>query len=199
VFLGYVIIQTADNTQEIVLMLLWAYIYYIPLVYLGLKSVTTVGIIFYTVTYYITIRAELFNDKLDRIIKGPHALRKFLNKFEIGSVIREHAAICSYIWQANSFFGELYTLGMIISLPTNLIGMNLIIFTPMNHLTILLYSFCILIGWTIIFLISFVLAIVQYEVKKTYKKMCKLQWKFDNTPIEYKIKVRLKHKISILV
>jgi hypothetical protein len=198
VLLSYMIIKVADNTQEIVLLLLWAYIHFIPTVYLMLQSVAIVAIVFYTVIYYITIRGELFNHKLDRIIKGSHsgplALREFIEKLEIRSIIRGHAAICSYIWQANAFFGEFYTLGIIISLPINLIGMNLIIFTPMNHLTLLLYSFFILLAWTGIFLFGFVLAKVHYKVNKTYKKMCKLQWKFNNTPTVYKIKVRLKRK-----
>jgi hypothetical protein len=33
------------------------------------------------------------------------------------------------------------------------------------------------------------MAVVHHQVTKTYKKLCKLQWKFNNISIGFKIKV----------
>jgi hypothetical protein len=83
----------------------------------------------------------------------------------------------------------MYSVGLIVSLPLDLIALNLVLFTPMNLLTSSLYLFLNIIVWLIIFFGSFLLAIVHHEIKKTYKKLCKLQWKFNNTPLDLKIKV----------
>jgi len=93
----------------------------------------------------------------------------------------------------------MYTIAVSISLPMSLIAMNLMIFTQMDYSLLLLYSFFLVASWVAIFWLGFVMAIVHYEVKKTYKKIFRLQWKFNNTRIVYKIKVRILSNILIFI
>lgn len=88
---------------------------------------------------------------------------------------------------------------MVIGLPTNLITLNLVLFTRMNHLTISYYTFSMLFGWSVLFLLGVVLAMLHSEVKKSYRKLVHLQWMFDNTPMGYKIKVNKMYLINFLL
>jgi hypothetical protein len=180
------------DLREFVIFMSWAP-YYGILAYITFASTNTALMYFYICIYYLTIRARLFNEKVDRILKGPFLVRKFATKLEMKSIVRDHARICMSVYDCNAFFGNLYSIGLIVCLPLNLIGLNLVLFTSMNLFTISLYLLVSCFAWILIFFGSFSLANVQHEIKKIYKKLCKLEWKFNNTPLEFKIKVSIIH------
>jgi len=176
------------DLREFLLYSLWS-LYHLASVYLIFSPIWATIIYFYISSYYVSLRAQLFNEKVDRILKGPFLVRKFTTKLEIKSTINDHAQICNNIIDCNAFFGKFYAMGLIVSLPGSLIALNLVLFTEMDEFSIFLYTFVMTFGWIIIFLGSYVMALVQHEMKKTHKKLCKLQWKFNNTPNEFKMKV----------
>ncbi len=176
------------DLREFLLMLSWLP-YYGLMFYIVFASTCVTLIYFYISSYYITLKARLYNEKVDRILFGPYSVRKFTTKLEIRSMIKDHANICVNIFQSNAFWGNLYSIGLIVCLPLNLIAINLLIFTPMNFFTIFFYLFACIFAWIFIFWVDFVMAVVHHQVTKTYKKLCKLQWKFNNISIGFKIKV----------
>jgi hypothetical protein len=176
------------NSKEIIICYCWAF-YYLLAFNIVCKMLSITGILFYISSYYLTKRAQLFNQKIDRIGKGPLLVRKFTLKLEINLIVREHTQMCRSIRECDDFFGQFYALGMSIALPLNLAALNFFLFTYSNQFSQFYLSFIIVSSWVGIFLISFYIAMVHVEVRKSYKKMCKLEWKFDNLPIGTKVKV----------
>jgi len=179
----------SPNIQEILYIILW-FLYYSITFDLIARAFLVTLILFYITVYYINIRAHLFNKKLDRILDDSLFVKRFLIKSEIKSMIKEHAKICNNIEECNQFFSKFYSIGLVVCLPCSLIAMNMLLFVKnMNQLAILLFSVSILFGWAIIFIYGFILAMSYQQVRKNYKKLCKIEWKFRNINIGDKIKV----------
>jgi hypothetical protein len=178
------------NMWELVYISFWLSFCYLPLYYLILKIILSVVVVFYISTFYINLRARQFNIRIDRILNSTSILRKFGINFEARFINREYVTICRIIKKYDEFFNKMYSLGILVSIPLSLISMNLILFKTMNYFTFGFYLTVMIICWTIVFWLSYLLAINHSEVRKSYKKLCKLQWRFNNISNGIKIKVR---------
>ena len=125
-------------------------------------------------------------------------IRRFVLQVEMKMLIKEHNLICRNILNYNNFFSRFYTCMILIGLPVNVTMLNLLLFTELNKVEIFIYVLFLVNSWIFIFWLGFIMAIVHSEVRKTYKKLCKLQWKFNNIKPTTKIKVKCSHNRIIL-
>jgi hypothetical protein len=189
-------VQTRDR-QELLYCILW-YPYYLAIFYLICITFGMAFLCFYIVCFYFSYKTSLYNKRLIRVLNDTLFIRKFVRQVEMKLLIREHNLICRNILTYNNFFSRLYTCMIFIGLPMNVIMLNLLLFTELSQLEIYIYVFSFVITGTYIFWLGYIMAVVHGEVKKTYKKLCKLQWKFNNIKPTTKIKVKCSHKIIIL-
>jgi hypothetical protein len=183
---GYILFR---NIEEALCFILWIVYYDYTTFLISTPLLASINVL-YLCCFYLQARLKSLNDRLDRILEGPLMLRKFVIKYETRCIIHEHNSICASIAEHNSFFTQIYSIALFISMPLTLIALNLILFTKTNAFTKMMYSLFIIGGWTFIFWIGLFLALVHEQARRTYKKICKLQWRFENFPLTTRMKIQ---------
>jgi hypothetical protein len=165
---------------------LWGF-QHTPALYFMTKAVTLTSIHLYIVCLYLKVRIAILNEKIWRLLYEFSSKAINLNGIKI--LIFDHNSICVDIIHAISFLVQFYTLSLVTCIPMSLFATNIILLSSMNAFTLIFFIFLLILAWSLIFLAGLVLAIVHDEANKSYKILCKLQWKLNSKHINSKIKV----------
>lgn len=138
------------------------------------------------ISFFIMQRVLELNQLLDKKFKTWFKLQ------EVKSALKSHIDISTSIAVYNIFFKKIYLMQIIVGIPLTLIWVHLLLFSEINvkfKAFIATSLVCIFIG---IFHLQFNAAKISAFYRKSYVKLCKLQWgttALGETTISLKFKV----------
>lgn len=153
----------------------------------GLAGVCTIPI--EIIGLYLFKRVEQLNSTLDGKFKTWFRLQ------EIKSALKEHVDISTSVAMYNSFFKIIYLVGIAVGLPITLIWLHLLLFTDIGWKFRTFIAFSFFFVFIAIFHLQFNAAKISAHYRKSYKKLCKLQWDVNAVG---ETKISLKFKVSKL-
>jgi len=185
----YILITESESIIHLIMWLIWLIpnIFYMYIFY-GTISISF--LCFFITCYYCRIRCIHLNANIDLIISIAHKIKqKFFNKYEMKSIIREHNAICNDIVEYNNFWKGYYHTNLFVLIPANLMLTHQLIFSQLNLLTFLIYFMTIIGTWIYILVANYLTASASHILRKSYKKISKMQWIINYNITVTKIKV----------
>ena len=146
----------------------------------------------YLIFYFLNLRIESLNQRLDQLIEKYRELNARNITRMATKLIEEHNSICKQIGDFNRFWSK-YLFYMLLSLmPLSLFMLNQVIFKEMQVLYKMMNVLAVIIAWLFIFVISYFASMVSESLKKTAKKLFKLEMIVDQNKNKSSDRLRTK-------